>query len=95
MALPIHNFLSHLDFFKVGEIMLLKYENLMLPAEHILDLYCVRLSNAAVFSENYTKLYFNAKRLEKGFIIGGRDGDKSFSALFSESTLFGQYRMLP
>ena len=95
MALPIHNFLSHLDFFKVGEIMLLKYENLMLPAEHILDLYCVRLSNAAVFSENYTKLYFNVKRLEKGLIIGGRDGDKSFSALFSESTLFGQYRMLP
>ena len=34
---------------------MLKYENLMLPAGHILDPYCVRLSNAAPFCENYTK----------------------------------------
>ena len=40
MALPLHNFLSHLHFFRVGEI-ILKYGNLMLPAGHILDLYCV------------------------------------------------------
>ena len=33
---------------------------------HILDLYCVRLSNATPFCENYAKVYFDAKRLEKG-----------------------------
>ena len=32
MALPAHNFLSHLQFFKVGEIMVLKYGHLMLPS---------------------------------------------------------------
>ena len=31
MALPAHNFLRHLQFFKVGEIMVSKYERLMLP----------------------------------------------------------------
>ena len=30
MALPAHNFLSHLQFFKVGEIMVSKYGHLML-----------------------------------------------------------------
>ena len=55
LALSVHNFLSHLHFFKVGEIMLLKYENLMLPAGHILDPDCVWLLNAAPFCENYTK----------------------------------------
>ena len=34
-----------------------------LSARHILDLYCVRLSNAAHFYENYAKIY--AKHLEK------------------------------
>ena len=52
LALLVHNFLSHLHFFKVCEIMLLKYGNLMLPAGHILDLHCVGLSNAAPFCEN-------------------------------------------
>ena len=70
LALPVRNFLSHLHFFKVGEIMLLKNGNLMLPAEHILDLYCVRLLNAAPFFENYAKLYFDAKHLEKGLNRG-------------------------
>ena len=46
LALPVRNFLSHLHFFKVGEIMLLKNGDLMVPAGHTLDL--------------YTKLYFNA-----------------------------------
>ena len=46
-------FLSHLYFFKVSDVMLLKYENLMLPAGHILDLYHVQQSNAAPFCENY------------------------------------------
>ena len=32
---------------------------------HILDLYCVRLWNAALFSKNYTNLYYDAKHLEK------------------------------
>ena len=51
--------------------MLLKYGNLMLPTGHILDLYRVRLSNAAPFYENYTKLYFDAK-------------NKIFGAFFSK-----------
>ena len=50
LALPIHNFLSHLHFFKVSEIML-KYGDSILPAEHILDLYCLWLSNAAPFAK--------------------------------------------
>ena len=33
---------------------------------HILDLYCIRLLNAASSCKNYTKLYFDAKLLEKG-----------------------------
>ena len=33
---------------------------------HILVLYCVWLSNAAPFCENYANLYFDAKHLEKG-----------------------------
>ena len=67
LALPVHNFLSHLHFSKwVRYVMLLKYENLMLLAGHILDLNCVQLSNAALFCENYTKLYFDVKHLEKG-----------------------------
>ena len=31
-----------------------------------LDLLCVQQSHAAPFCENYAKLYFNAKHLEKG-----------------------------
>ena len=53
----------------------MKYENLMLPAGHILDLYHVRLSNVAPFCENYTKLYFDAKH-------------KIFGALFSRKCPF-------
>ena len=68
MALAVHNFLSHLHFLKMGEIMLLKYGNLILPEGHILDLYCARLSSAAHFYETYTRLYFDAKQLEKALI---------------------------
>ena len=75
MALPVDHFLSHLHFFKVGEMMLLKYGNLMLPARHSLDLYRVRLSNVAPFYENYTKLYFDAKH-------------KTFGDLFSKKVPF-------
>ena len=38
---------------------------------HILDLYCVRLSNTVPFFENYAQIYFNAKHLEKGLNRGG------------------------
>ena len=31
-----------------------------------LDLFCVRLPNAVPFCEDYPKLYFDAKHLEKG-----------------------------
>ena len=61
LALLVHNVLSYLHFFKVGEIILLKNGNLMLPAVHILNLQSVRLSNAASFCENYTKLFSDAK----------------------------------
>ena len=53
---------------------MLKYGNLMLPGGHILDLYRIRLSNAAPFCENYTKLYFNAKQLKKGLNREGWGG---------------------
>ena len=32
---------------------------------HLLDLYCVRLLKAAVFCQNYAKLFFDAKHLER------------------------------
>ena len=41
---------------------------------HILHLYCIRLSNAAPFCENYAKLYFDAKQLQKGLNRGGGNG---------------------
>ena len=52
----------------------------LLPAGHILDLYCIRLLNAALFFENNTKLYFDATHLEKGL---NSDGREIFGALFS------------
>ena len=70
LALLVHNLFSHLHFFKVSEIMLLKYGHLILPAEYILDLYCVQycvwLSNAALFCKNYTNLL-----MQKREWIGG------------------------
>ena len=46
----------------------------MLPAEHILDFYCVQLSNAAPFYENFTKLYFDPKHLGKDWKRRGGGG---------------------
>ena len=46
----------------------------MILSGHILDLYCIRLLNAASSCKNYTKLYFDAKLLEKGL---NRDTVKS------------------
>ena len=34
-------------------------------------IYCVRLSNDAPFCENYPKLYFDTKYLERGLNGGG------------------------
>ena len=56
LALLVYNFLIHLHFFKVGEIMLLKYGNLILPAEHTLDLHCARLSKANPSSPSFVKI---------------------------------------
>ena len=66
--------------------MLLKYGNLMLPAGNILDLYCVRLSNAAPFCENHIKLYFDANHLKKELNrCEGEGGRRTiFGALFSK-----------
>ena len=72
----------------MGEIMF-KYGSLMLPAGHIIDLYCVRLSNAVPFCENYTKFYlFRCKTLKKVLDRSGRGGGKIVGALS------GQYRTL-
>ena len=62
-----------------------KYQINLIQLGHILDLYCVRLSNAAPFCENYAKLYFDAKHLEKGLNRGeGREGGQ---ALFHKKVL--------
>ena len=74
--------MSLLHFFKVGEIMF-KYGSLMLPAGHIVDLYCVRLSNAVPFCENYTKFYlFRCKTLKKVLDRSGRGGGVKFLVPF-------------
>ena len=54
----------------------------------IVDLYCVLLSNAASFWENYAKLYFDSKHLEKGLNKGGRVWGEFFGALFSKKVPF-------
>ena len=88
LALSVHNFFSHLHFFKVGQIKLLKYGNLMLPAGQILYIYCVQLSNAAPFRQNYTKLSFDAKHLEKGFNRGWVRGVKFLDPFFKKKCPF-------
>ena len=57
-----------------------------------LDLFCVRQSNAVPFCENYAKLYFDAKHLEKGLNRGWWNIRGSF---FKKSALFSQYWTLP
>ena len=52
---------------------------------HILDLYFVRLSNSASFCENYAKLYFDAKHLEKGL---NRGGGEIFGTFISKKVSF-------
>ena len=54
---------------------------------HILDLYCILLSNAAPSYENYTKLYFDAKHLEKR-LNRGEGGVEIFGALFLKKLPF-------
>ena len=57
----------------------------MIPSGHTLHLYCVRLSNAAPFCENYATLYFDAKRLEKGL---NREVSEIFGAFFQKKVPF-------
>ena len=59
----------------------------MLPG-HILDLYCVRLLNTAPFCKNYTKLYFDAKHLEKGLNGRGCGGVKIMVPFFKKKYPF-------
>ena len=61
---------------------------------HIPDLCCIRLSNAAPFDENYTKLYFDAKHSERGL---NRGWGMTFlmPSFLKKSALSGQYRTLP
>ena len=58
----------------------------------ILDLYCIRLLSAAPFCQNYAKLYYDAKHLEKGL---NREEWNFYGPFFIKSALSGQYRMLP
>ena len=65
---------------------------------HILDLYCIQLSNAAPFCENYAKLYFDAKHLENRLNRGAVKFWGPFFKkvpFFHKSALSGQYEMLP
>ena len=55
---------------------------------HILDLYWVRLSKAAPFCENYAKLYFDTKHLEKELNTKGEGGGEFLRVLFQKSSLF-------
>ena len=48
----------------------------------ILDLYCIRLSNAAPICVNYTKLYFDKKHLQKG--LNRRGGVKFLGPFFKK-----------
>ena len=68
LALPVHNILSHLHFFKVGEIML-KYGNLILPAGHILDLYCVVYRAMLPFAK-IIQSFFSFISMQKDWIGG-------------------------
>ena len=61
-------------------------------AGHIVDLYCVRLSNAASFCENYVKLYFDAKHLEKGLNRGGGEV-KFLGHFFDKKVPFLEYAL--
>ena len=79
---------------KMSEIMLLKYGNLMLPAGYILDLYCVRILNAAAFWENYTKLYFDVKHLEKG-LNRGEGGVKYLVPFFIKVPFLANFKRCP
>ena len=49
-------------------------------------IYCVRLSNDAPFCENYPKLYFDTKYLERGLNGGG--GVKFLEPFFQRSAIF-------
>ena len=48
------------------------------PSGPNLDLLCVQQTGAALFCENYAKLYFDAKHLEKGL----NRGREIFGSLF-------------
>ena len=48
------------------------------PSSPNLDLLCVQRSGAALFCENYKRLYFNSKHLERDRIEGG----EIFGSLF-------------
>ena len=52
------------------------------PSGPNLDLLCVQQTGAALFCENYAKLYFDAKHLEKGLNRG------DFEAFFQKRCLF-------
>ena len=64
---------------------------LYLPG-HILDLYCIQLSNTAPFCKNYATLYFDAKYLEKG--LKGGEGVKFLVPFFFKKKSFF-YKKVP
>ena len=59
------------------------------PAGPNLDLFCIRLLNAAPFCKNYAEIYFDTNHLEKGLNRGDFLGP-----FFKKNALFGQW-LLP
>ena len=68
-----------------------KLVSISLPGPN-LELLCVRQSDAAFIHENYAKLYFHAKHLEKAL---NRGVVNFLVPFFQKSILFGQYPTLP
>ena len=55
---------------EINKIAFLKLVSISLPGPN-LDLLCIRQSNAVPIQENYAKLYFHAKHIEKELNSGG------------------------
>ena len=76
-----------------NDLYFLNYLLIFLQSGPNLDLFCVQQLNAAPFCENYAKLYFEVKHLEKELKRECWDFWGLF--FFTKSALFGQYRTLP
>ena len=69
-----------------------KRRKYLVATGHILDLYCFRLSNAALFCKNYAKLFFLMQNTSKG--ERGWWGGVRFGAFFSKKCHFFYKKVL-